>query len=277
MKSRNEYLCSTSAAGQSRLSILNDVNDAHIGDLIHKLELQSGMSLLDVACGAGDITCRIAEKYPDVKVIGIDFSDDQVAAARKMAASRNLKNVEFIVLSAYDLEQLASKYQFDRIFMRWVLGHLKDPKSVIESCKKLLKPHGMMVCEEGDVKTHHCESANKSYLGKYSFFVTNILELQNKRGVDAEIGSRLPALFGAVFKDDATITEERHQAMLNKTAQKQAVTTMFLNETGQKFIGENVLTTEELDHLSKDLDQIAHDDEAKILYTADISVVVKLR
>jgi hypothetical protein len=84
-------------------------------------------------------------------------------------------------------------------------------------------------------------------------------------------------MFRKSFQDLATIETDEHQLLLESSIQKEAVTTSFLNEVGQKFTDELVLTTEQLNDLKSDLDIIAHDSEAKILYTKDISVVIKLR
>lgn len=276
-KPRVDYLCEVGKRGQSRLSIFNTANQDHINVLLSKLDLHKGMHVLDVACGAGDITCRMAEMYPDVKIVGIDFSEEQLAIARELATNKELNNVVFIAMSAYDIKDLSETYQFDRIFIRWVLGHLKEPQRVIESCKTLLKPHGLILCEEGDIKTHHCESTNKSFQQCYGLFVTNILSLQKKRGIDAEIGSKLCAMFSAAFKDQAAVETIHHQLTLKSVEEKQAASTSFIDEVGQKFVDENVLTHQQLNDLKLNLDKIVHNDEAKIAYTADIAVIVKLR
>jgi len=274
---RDDYLCGVGKRGQSRLSIFNEANKDHINALLSRLDLHPGMCVLDVACGTGDITCQMAERYPDTKIIGIDFSDEQIKIARENAANKKLLNVNFLVMSAYDIAQLSDQYKFDRIFIRWILGHLKEPQQVIESCKTLLKPHGMIVCEEGDIQTHHCESANQIFLQRYGLFVTNIIELQKKRGIDATIGAKLPTMFRTVFHDEAIIETERHQLTLNSIEQKEAATTSFLEEVGQKFIDENVLTPDQLRQLKSDLDEIIHENGTTIAYTADIAVTVKLR
>lgn len=276
-KPRDDYLCGVGKRGQSRLSIFNTANQEHINVLLNKLDLQAGMHVLDVACGTGDITCQMAEKNPNVTVVGIDFSEEQINIAREMAVNKKLYNVTFLVMSAYDIEKLSEKYQFDRIFIRWVLGHLKEPERVIESCKSILKPHGMILCEEGDIQTHHCESTNQAFLKIYGLFVSNIIHLQKKRGVDAEIGSKLSTMFRKVFNDQAHIDTGQHQLTLNTVEQKEAASTSFLDEVGQRFIDEQVLTQDQLMDLKTNLEEIVHEDEAKILYTADISVIVKLR
>lgn len=276
-KPRDDYLCEVGKRGQSRLSVFNTANQDHILALLTKLDLHPGMCVLDVACGTGDITCQMAEKHPEVMVVGIDFSEEQINLAKEKAANKKLDNVTFIVMSAYDIKNLSEQYQFDRIFIRWVLGHLKEPQRVIESCKELLKPRGLILCEEGDIQTHHCESTNQSFQQCYGLFVSNILSLQKKRGVDAEIGNKLPAIFRAVFNDQAIIETDHHQLTLKSIEEKEAASTSFLDEVGQRFIDENVLTQVQLNELKINLDEIVHEKEAKIVYTADIAVVVKLR
>jgi ubiquinone/menaquinone biosynthesis C-methylase UbiE len=276
-KPRDEYLCGVGKSGHSRLSIINAGNQTHINLLLSKLNLKPGMNVLDIACGTGEISCLMAERHPLAHIVAIDFSDEQIKIAAENAAIKQLQNITFLVMSAYDIKNLQERYQFDRIFIRWVLGHLKDPQLVVDSCKTLLKPHGMIICEEGNIQTHHCVSANPSFQQTYGFFVSKILSLQKKRGVDAEIGAKLPAMFRKSFQDLATIETDEHQLLLESSIQKEAVTTSFLNEVGQKFTDEPVLTPEQLNDLKSDLDIIAHDSEAKILYTKDISVVIKLR
>ena len=275
--SRGDYLCGVGTHGHSRMSILNEANKEHVNLLLDKLDLKNDMLALDIACGTGEITCQMAERSPGAHVVGIDFSEEQIKIAREYAATKKLNNVTFIVMSAYEVKTLTERFQFDRIFIRWVLGHLEFPQRVIDSCKELLKPHGIIVCEEGNIRTHHCESHNPFFQARYGFFVEKIHALQEKNGIDAAIGEKLAAMFGAIFAEIATIETEQHQLTLTDSAQKEAVTTSFLDETGQKFTDESILTPQQLCELQSDLDIMSHDDKTKIFYTADTSVVVKLQ
>ena len=51
--------------------------------VLWSLGLGPGDSLLDVGCGAGDLTTALADRYPDAEVIGIDASPSQIAQARR--------------------------------------------------------------------------------------------------------------------------------------------------------------------------------------------------
>ena len=50
---------------------------------VWNLDLGSGDWLLDVGCGAGDLTAALADRYPRSEVIGIDASPSQVEQARR--------------------------------------------------------------------------------------------------------------------------------------------------------------------------------------------------
>ncbi len=61
---------------------------ARIGDT-------SGGCVLDVGCGAGELSLEIAERDPAAQVIGVDVSDALLAVARQRAAAASLTRVGF--------------------------------------------------------------------------------------------------------------------------------------------------------------------------------------
>ena len=46
-------------------------------------DLPDGRRVLDVGCGSGGVACRLAAQLPHVEVLGVDFSEAQVARARQ--------------------------------------------------------------------------------------------------------------------------------------------------------------------------------------------------
>src|SRR5438093_3781437 len=62
--------------------------DAGIGD---------GMRVLDMGCGAGDVSLLVAELVGSSgSVVGVDLNPDVVAFASARANARGLQNVEFV-------------------------------------------------------------------------------------------------------------------------------------------------------------------------------------
>ena len=62
---------------------------------IKKLHIQNGKTILDVACGTGDIGFKILNKH-DIKLINIDLSKNMLSIAQNKALKKNLHNIEFI-------------------------------------------------------------------------------------------------------------------------------------------------------------------------------------
>jgi SAM-dependent methyltransferase len=80
---------------------------------------------------------------------------------------------------------------FDLIHARFVLTHIPNPAEALGRMKSALAPGGVVVVEDIDFRGHfsHPESAA---LARYVALYT---EMVHRRGGDANIGARLPALF----------------------------------------------------------------------------------
>ena len=60
-------------------------------ELIEKLPPIENPNCLDLACGTGDITFRLADRYPEGSIVGLDLTEDMVAYARLRNSHRNIK------------------------------------------------------------------------------------------------------------------------------------------------------------------------------------------
>lgn len=81
--------------------------------------IRPGMRVLDLGCGAGDVTFVAADLVgPDGSVVGVDHSPDALARARLRAGQRGLAQVRFV---EGDLNDPAPGGPFDAIVERLVL------------------------------------------------------------------------------------------------------------------------------------------------------------
>lgn len=62
--------------------------------VIAKMHIQPADSILDVGCGAGWLTRRLAALVPQGRAVGVDVSDEMISRARKTDA--DLENVMFV-------------------------------------------------------------------------------------------------------------------------------------------------------------------------------------
>jgi ubiquinone/menaquinone biosynthesis C-methylase UbiE len=81
-------------------------------------------------------------------IIGVDFSGAQVAQARELLPP-GFSNVSFVQASATDTG--LPHESFDLVYCRFLLIHLTEPMQALREIRNLLKPGGILVCEDGDL------------------------------------------------------------------------------------------------------------------------------
>ena len=115
---------------------------------ILKAGIKSGMRILDVGCGGGVMTAWLARQVgPNGRVMAIDNSPEQIEFARQRLLKHQLTNVDFQVVSAYDIAKLDQK--FDLIYCRFVLHHVYSPRKTIKIFYENLNSKGIYIGEEG--------------------------------------------------------------------------------------------------------------------------------
>lgn len=108
-----------------------------------KTYLTPEMSMLDIGCATGTQCGDIANNVK--QVVGIDISSKLLAIAEQRMAERNLDNVEFIQISAFD-----EKFQpgsFDAVMAFHVLHFFEDTDVVVKRVHELLQPGGIFISE----------------------------------------------------------------------------------------------------------------------------------
>ncbi len=110
--------------------------------------LRPGASILDVGCGPGTITIDMARRVAPGEVIGIDASEDVVAAAREAQAEAGQTNVSFSTDDAYALSYADDT--FDIVHAHQVLQHLSDPVAVLREMGRVAKPGGVVAVRDAD-------------------------------------------------------------------------------------------------------------------------------
>ncbi len=83
--------------------------------------------VLDLGCGAADITIRFARAYPDCELTGVDGAPSMLALARAAIAHAGLE--QRIRLSEARLPESAlALHRFDTVISNSLLHHLHDPQ-----------------------------------------------------------------------------------------------------------------------------------------------------
>lgn len=132
-------------------------NAANTSPILNLLDAQPTDFILDLGCGSGELTQQLVSKVPQGRVIGVDNSEDMIAAARRGIvdlSEEDQKRLSYDVadgqaLSSY-LTSHALEGHFDRVFSSAALHWMsKSPRDVITGVHQALKPGGVFVAECG--------------------------------------------------------------------------------------------------------------------------------
>lgn len=100
----------------------------------------AGSRFVELGCGPGFYSCRMAERFSHLEVIGIDLIEQQLHHARLRAAAYNLDNCRF---ERDDVRALAlAANTIDAIVVSRLLIVLKERDKVLAEIHRLLKPGG---------------------------------------------------------------------------------------------------------------------------------------
>jgi SAM-dependent methyltransferase len=98
-----------------------------------------GGSVLDVGCGTGEITARLAAKYPQATFIGIDLEEQHLDRARERCAEFGSR-VRFQIGDALALP--FPDEQFDLVVCRHLLQAVPDAARVLAEIRRVLRAGG---------------------------------------------------------------------------------------------------------------------------------------
>ena len=105
--------------------------------LVETLQPQAGERILDLGCGDGFLTRRLAES--GATLVGVDASPQMVAAAKE-------RGVDARCVSG---EALSFDQEFDAVFSNAALHWMTDQDAVLQGVYRALKPGGRFVAECG--------------------------------------------------------------------------------------------------------------------------------
>jgi ubiquinone/menaquinone biosynthesis C-methylase UbiE len=155
-------------------------------DLVYsKLDIPSEGLLLELGCGVGAQTQILLQKYPRLRIIAVDRSEEAIATAKLGMKQEYLSRVEFV---CSDLSDFISPQPADAAFYCWMLEHANNPVALLKQASKSLKPGARVFLTEVQNNTLQVYPHNE-YLERY-WAAYNRMQLDYKG--DPFIGIKLP-------------------------------------------------------------------------------------
>jgi ubiquinone/menaquinone biosynthesis C-methylase UbiE len=109
--------------------------------LFARYKLAGPVEILDLGCGTGEITRRLAELYPQARVTGVDILEGNLALARAASGSFG-DRIRYQVADAFALPFAPAS--FDLVVCRHVSQAVPDFHLVVKQIVHCLKPGGWL-------------------------------------------------------------------------------------------------------------------------------------
>ncbi len=153
--------------------------------IIEHLDLQPGMTVLDIGCGPGRLTIPAARRVgPQGHVVAIDIQPGMLSRARDKAVAANLTNIRF--QEAAVGEGKLKHNNSDRALLVTVLGEIPDRPAALKEIFDALKPGGILSVTEIIFDPHYQRRARilrlagevgfreKAFFGNWVAFTLNL-------------------------------------------------------------------------------------------------------
>jgi ubiquinone/menaquinone biosynthesis C-methylase UbiE len=175
-------------ADAERLSLLGRFYDPNSAAFLESAGVTVGDSAVDLGCGHGAVTARIAERVGDTgHVYAVDTSADQLRIARSTAADR--ANVTFIQGAVED-DPLQGK-RVDWVYNRFLLMHVGDVGKALAAMGDMLTDGGALLVEIADIGSlQFLPESSESNLWRPWWYA-----LGQARGACYDVAERIEELF----------------------------------------------------------------------------------
>jgi SAM-dependent methyltransferase len=208
------------------------------------------MRVADLGCGVGMVTASLAELVgPEGHVVGIDDSAAQLTQARERLPPGST-NIRFVEASATDTG--LPPESFDLAYSRFLLIHLPEPELALREMWVLLKPNGILVCEDGDLT-----SAGSEPPSALDAFADLWGRLGPARGVDYTLGRRLFQMVQSAGFPAPEITF--NQPVVVRGENKRFLE-LSVAEGGPAFVEAGLITAEELESILAEMRCLSADE-----------------
>ncbi|HYK93526.1 MAG TPA: class I SAM-dependent methyltransferase [Thermoplasmata archaeon] len=236
--------------GYDRLLVLSRERWPDTERLLHQAGVATGNRCVDLGCGGGEVTMEIANMVgTSGSVLGIDRDEVKLDLARKAAAGRYLRNVEFRQGSVQQWNEVES---YDLVYSRFLLQHLPGPVDVIKRMWQSVRRGGVLVIEDADHDAWAVDPPNPGF----DFFYRNLREVLHHAGGDSTIGRKLYRYF---LEAGIANPHVKLVAPLRLRGEGKVMALLTLESISESITGSNLATADEVTAALTSLQEVTKD------------------
>jgi len=178
---------------------------AAVPNLVSKLG--EGGRVLDVHCGGGRWLVAMAQRFPELTLVGIEAEADSIARARELVEDAGL--AQRIRIEPVARAEVTRPGRFDLIYYQYALHGLPDPAASLRASWEALEPAGTLIVldwllptDADEMRTMHGELIAGVHLDEV-FMGAGLRDLATYRAWFADAGTPEPQVIelpsGATF------------------------------------------------------------------------------
>ncbi len=185
----SNYIHGSAPEEQARLAKLNELIN---GRCLHLLEIRPGDKILDVGSGLGQFTLLMAERTgASGRCLGIERDINQLNISIQNQEEGHLPWVAFRQGNAETLELAPQEWNsFDVAHARFILEHVRQPKSVIEGMARALRAGGKVFVADDDHEHMCLYPSPEGFSAVWEAYMASYERLGN----DPHVGRKLVSL-----------------------------------------------------------------------------------
>ena len=180
----SEYALRAGDGAIERLRVLARVHGGATEALVDRVGVQPGDAWLDLGCGIGDVSHRLAVR--GARVLAIDADERAIEWARAALAPFG----DAVEVRVGRAQELAEDARFDVAYARCLLSHLAGREQVLDRMIRAVRPGGAMVLEDVDFGGAFCHPRCPAFDRYCELYRAVVLA----RGGDPLLGQALPSM-----------------------------------------------------------------------------------
>lgn len=169
--------------------------------LFDRYGLAGAVRILDLGCGTGEITRRLAQLYPQASLLGVDILESNLAVARRDSRAFDGR-ITYQPGDAFALAQADAS--FDLVVCRHMSQAVPDFAQVLAEITRVLVPGGWLHLLSEDYGMLHMPAVARGgqAFDPDRFWNQNAIAFLQTVGCDGRIGRHSPALLEAAGYHD---------------------------------------------------------------------------
>jgi SAM-dependent methyltransferase len=156
--------------------------------LFDRYAVPAQAQIADIGCGSGEITTRLAARYPGAHLVGVDILESSVAHARRQHAAL-APRVQFQQGDAFALA--FPDAHFDLVVCRHMTQAVPEPERILAELQRICRPGGWLHVLSEDYGMLYMPAGR---VDPDRLWHEGIIPFARNTGTDARIGRRTWAL-----------------------------------------------------------------------------------